>query len=105
MTEENGGQPGTMIHREEYEAAARRIQDRISFYAHFTWFFWLNLLFLLLNTALTPDQWWSLIVGSVWGAGLLIHLVATFFIADLEGPFRERAFQKELQRLKRRFQG
>ena len=86
------------IPRVEYEAVVQRVQDRISFYAHFTWYFWLNLMFVTLNLALTPETWWSLGVALFWAMGLLSHLVATFFIGDLEGPFRERMLRRELGR-------
>ncbi len=91
------------LHREEHEAAARRVQERILFYEHFTWFFWLNLLFLILNVALTPDSRWCFYVALFWGAGLLIHLVAALFVADLRGPYHRRALQDELRRTNRRF--
>ena len=98
MLEESIGNSRNRVHRVDYEAASRRVQDRINFYAHFTWYFWLNLLFVLLNASLTPESWWCAYIALFWGAGLLVHLVATFFIADLEGPFRERSLQNELHR-------
>ncbi len=107
MPQPSGDNPDP-VHRNEvetheYEAAARRVQDRITFYEHFTWYFWINLLFVLLNATVTPDNWWCIYVGLFWGAGLLVHLVATFFIADLQGPFHRRSLQDELRHAKRRF--
>ncbi|MFQ5653832.1 MAG: 2TM domain-containing protein [Planctomycetota bacterium] len=90
------------IERRDYEAAARRVRDRLAFYEHCTWFFWLNLLFLAVNALVTPGTWWFVPAALLWGAGLLVHLVAVFLIGDLRGPYHRRSFLKELDRLRRR---
>lgn len=101
-TDPSGGPAADRISAEDYEAAARRVRERIAFYGHVTWYFWLNLLFACLNAVLTPGTWWCAFLAIFWGAVVLAHLVAVFFIADLNGPYSRRILRRELQRLRGR---
>lgn len=83
------------IHRADYEAAALRVQERVSFYGHLTWYFWLNLFFLATNSFVTPGQWWAAPIAIGWGFLLFIHMISVFFIGDLNGPFRRRLLRRE----------
>ena len=78
------------------------MNNRIGFLGHFTWFFWLNIVFLTLNLVLTPGRWWCLPVFLLWSLALLLHFVAVFFIGDLEGPYRDRELRSEMERLQGR---
>lgn len=80
----------------EYEAAAARVGGRIAFLAHLTWYFWLSLIFLAVDSVLTPGAWWSVPIIGCWSLAVFLHFISAYLIGDLRGPIRKRWIREEL---------
>ena len=72
-----------------------RVDRRVAFFGHFTWYVILNLIFATVNLWLTPETWWFLVIAGGWGIFLVIHVIQLFVLGDLHGPFRDRSIREE----------
>ena len=81
---------------EAREEAKARVEERMRFLSHLTYYVGLSVLFLVLDyysggRALS----WSLYIAGVWGVFVYLHFLSAFVVADLRGPFRRWLLKRE----------
>ena len=80
---------------EEEKKKKERVEERVRFLSHLTYYVGLNLLFFLLDYFLCGKLSWSLYVAGVWGIFVYLHFMSAFVVADLQGPFRRWLLHRE----------
>ncbi len=77
------------------QEAKERVEGRLCFLTHLTYFVALNLLFMVLNYIAAGSVSWSLYIAGIWGVFLYLHFMGAFVVADLRGPFRRWLIRRE----------
>ena len=77
------------------EDVRSRVEERIRFLTHFTYFVGLAGLFVVIDYVAGGTISWSLYIAGVWGAFVYLHFLSAFVIADLRGPFRRWLLRRE----------
>ena len=72
-----------------------RVEERVRFLCHLTYYVGLNLLFFLLDYFLCGRLSWSPYVAGAWGIFIYLHFMSAFVVADLQGPFRRWLLRRE----------
>ncbi len=74
---------------------AERLEERIRFLTHATYFVGLSVLFAFLDYLSSGRLSWSPYIVGVWGVFLYVHFLRAFVVADLQGPFRRWLLRRE----------
>nr|WP_321246576.1 2TM domain-containing protein [uncultured Psychroserpens sp.] len=91
----------TLIHKERYQIAAKRVKRIKGFYTHALIYTIVNLVFVYINFQNLEDgesyfQWRNFITFSFWGVGLLSHAASVFLPSLIFGKNWESKKIKEL---------
>ena len=81
--------------------AEKRAGEKIDFFRHLAAYIGVNLFFILIwavSTGYTGGYPWFLWITGPWGGGLFIHFITAFYTT---GAYREKAIEKEMEKLKR----
>ena len=86
------------IEHAEKEAIAY-VQNLKGFHIHWITFTVVMAGLYVLNLNVSPGNWWVIIVGIAWGAGLGLHAIVLFGMFSLfGGAWEQRQFQKYMNR-------
>lgn len=96
--EETPAELRARIEREVRGRARRRVYGRIGFMWHLMVFLMANGAMLAINLHYTPHTIWFVWPLSAWGAGLLMHGVATFMMQGSADVMIDAEVQRELTR-------
>ena len=82
------------------QEAKERVEERLRFLSHFTYYVGLVVLFVVLNyvASASGELTWSLYIAGAWGVFLYLHFLSAFVVADLRGPFRRWLLKREHER-------
>ena len=82
-----------------YDRASRRAYRRagakLGFYIHLTAYIAVNLLLVIINFSINPQNLWCKWPLMGWGIGLLAHWFATFVAPQLMRRLAERELEKD----------
>lgn len=84
------------------EKAMQRAKDLLDFYYHLAIFIIVNFFLFLINLVTSPGSWWFVLSIFGWGIGLVIHGVSVFIFDTMFEGFKDKMYQSELERLKRK---
>lgn len=84
------------------EKAMQRAKDLLDFYYHFAIFVIVNFFLFLINLVTSPGSWWFVLSIFGWGIGLTIHAMGVFVFDRLFEGIKDRMYESELERLKRK---
>jgi fatty acid desaturase len=84
------------IEREIRGKAVRRVRARLGFYWHLLLFAMTNVALAAINLHYSPGYLWFVWPLCAWGAGLLLHAVATFQIGGMSEAMIEAEIKREL---------
>ena len=90
--------PETRTSPETDQEVKERIEGRLRFLTHLTYYVALNLLFMVLNYIAAGALSWSLYIAGVWGVFLYLHFMGAFVVADLHGPYRRWLMRREQEK-------
>lgn len=96
--EETPAQLRARIEHEVRGKARRRVYGRIGFIWHLMVFLMANGAMLAINLTYSPNTMWFVWPLSAWGAGLLMHGVATFMTQGSTDAMIDAEVQRELAR-------
>ncbi len=93
-----------------YRQAQKRVKAKKGFYGHFSAFIAVGVFFIAINLLSLPENpeiwfYWPMLP---WGIGLMIHYFAVFGLPGnraLSEKWEDEEMQKELERLRRKYQG
>jgi hypothetical protein len=90
--------PETTTARERDEETRERVEERVRFLTHFTYYLGVNVLAVVLDYLTSAAPSWSLYIAAVWGVFLYLHFISAFVVADLRGSFRRWLHRREQDR-------
>ncbi|MCB0569002.1 MAG: 2TM domain-containing protein [Phaeodactylibacter sp.] len=94
-----------------YRQAKKKVKAKKGFYAHLGSYIAVGIFFLAMNLLTFKDgghEIWFMYPMLPWGVGLLIHYFAIFGLPGnraMSDKWEEQEMQKELDRLRRKYQG
>jgi hypothetical protein len=88
-----------MENQQAYEKAKKRVEARIGFYIHLAVYVGVNVLLIIINLSVSPQQLWFQWPLLGWGIGLFFHGMSIFVFSGRRlREAKERMIEEEIKR-------
>ena len=88
-----------MENQQAYEKAKKRVEARIGFYIHLAVYVGVNVLLIIINLSVSPQQLWFQWPLLGWGIGLFFHGMSIFVFSSRRlREAKERMIEEEIKR-------
>jgi len=82
----------------DFELAKQRAIAKLVFYIHAIVFAFVNVILMVVNLTMTPQNIWFIWPLLGWGLGLLAHAAVVYFPSQWGGQLMKRMIRRELDK-------